>query len=144
MGLPIEIHAVGKLKEKFFQEAEAMYCQRLAPYHRLSILEHKTDKEIAHAMATRSHVLALDEKGGNITTIEFAKLLADHAMFAGGAPLTFAIGGADGHKPEVRKASRTLISFGKMTIAHRLVRIVLLEQIYRASRINRGEPYHRE
>jgi 23S rRNA (pseudouridine1915-N3)-methyltransferase len=56
----------------------------------------------------------------------------------------FAIGGADGHSPAVRERAAHVVSFGKMTIAHRLVRVLLAEQIYRGFRILRGEPYHRD
>jgi len=80
-----------------------------------------------------------------MTSMAFANdILAAEASHGGGAPLVFAIGGADGHSDEVRKRSRKLIAFGQLTIAHRLVRLLVLEQLYRGFRIVRGEPYHRD
>ena len=70
--------------------------------------------------------------------------MAAEQQHGGGATVAFAIGGADGHSDAVRKRARKLIAFGKLTIAHRLVRILVLEQLYRAFKINRGEPYHRD
>jgi 23S rRNA (pseudouridine1915-N3)-methyltransferase len=73
-----------------------------------------------------------------------ADILGAEAAHGGGRPICFAIGGADGHSEALRKRARRLISFGQLTIAHRLVRILVVEQIYRGFRILRGEPYHRE
>ncbi len=80
-----------------------------------------------------------------MTSIAFANDVLGHEQsHGGGAPVVFAIGGADGHSDEVRRRSRKLIAFGQLTIAHRLVRLLVLEQLYRGFRILRGEPYHRE
>ena len=68
----------------------------------------------------------------------------ERASHGGGAPLVLAIGGADGHSDVLRKRAQKLIAFGRLTIAHRLVRILVWEQVYRAFKINRGEPYHRD
>ena len=71
-------------------------------------------------------------------------LLGHEQQHGGGAPVVFAIGGAGGHSDLVRDRARKLISFGRLTIAHRLVRVLVLEQIYRGFKILRGEPYHRD
>ena len=83
-------------------------------------------------------LVALDERGATPPSGEFAEL-----CLRGGQTVVFAIGGPDGHSDAVRTRARHLVSFGRMTVAHRLVRILLHEQIYRGFRILRGEPYHR-
>lgn len=79
-----------------------------------------------------------------ITSAQFAELLAAEAQHGAGAPIALLVGGADGHSDEVRRRAKKLIAFGRLTIAHRLVRILVLEQLYRAFKIMRGEPYHRD
>lgn len=71
-------------------------------------------------------------------------ILGAEQSHGGGAPVVFVIGGADGHSDELRKRARKLIAFGKLTIAHRLVRLLVHEQLYRGFSILRGDPYHRE
>ena len=83
--------------------------------------------------------MVLDETGAAPSSREFADL-----CLSGGQTVVFAIGGADGHSVAVRKRADKVISFGRMTIAHRLMRVLLAEQIYRGFRIRRGEPYHRD
>jgi 23S rRNA (pseudouridine1915-N3)-methyltransferase len=89
-------------------------------------------------------VYALDERGVQLSSQEFSAIFDKHEQFGAGAPLVFAIGGPDGHDDALRKRANHLIAFGRATMAHRLVRLVLLEQIYRGYRILRGEPYHRD
>lgn len=80
-----------------------------------------------------------------MTSVAFASdILQAEASHGGGAPIVFVVGGADGLPDEVRRRSRKLIAFGQLTIAHRLVRLLVLEQLYRGFRILRGEPYHRD
>ncbi|MFI5011468.1 MAG: 23S rRNA (pseudouridine(1915)-N(3))-methyltransferase RlmH [Hyphomicrobiales bacterium] len=86
--------------------------------------------------------VALDERGAAPTSAEFAELLLRH-RHEGAKALAFLIGGADGLAAEAREAANGEISFGAMTLPHQLVRIVLLEQIYRALTIRLGHPYHR-
>lgn len=84
-------------------------------------------------------------RGASMSSAAFsADILGAEAAHGAGRPICFAIGGADGHSDALRKRARRLISFGQLTIAHRLVRILVAEQIYRGFRILRGEPYHRE
>jgi 23S rRNA (pseudouridine1915-N3)-methyltransferase len=134
----VTVAAVGKLKETYWIAAQDEYLKRLRAYATVNVVEHKDEAALLAAIPNNARVIALDERGITMTSIEFAaELGSDHA------PLVFAIGGPDGHGDAVRARAK-LLSFGKMTIAHRLVRIVLLEQIYRGFRIARGEPYHRE
>jgi 23S rRNA (pseudouridine1915-N3)-methyltransferase len=133
--------AVGKLKEPYLRDAEAEYVKRLRPYCRLEIREVRDEAKLLEAVPDGAVLVALDEAGQTPTSREFATrfLRGD-----GTATVVFAIGGADGHSPAVRERAAHVVSFGKMTIAHRLVRVLLAEQIYRGFRILRGEPYHRD
>jgi len=138
------IVAVGRLKEAYFRAAEAEYRKRLRVYCTLDLTEVKDEAGLLRALPAGAHLYALDERGEQLTSEAFAReLLETEAMRGGGAPVVFAIGGPDGHSDEVRRRATRLIAFGRATIAHRLVRLVLLEQVYRAFRIIRGEPYHR-
>ena len=88
-------------------------------------------------------VVALDERGETLTSPEFAKRMGSWQNQAPGNEITFLIGGADGFDNEVRKKAKFLMSFGKQTWPHMLVRVMLMEQIYRAQQIIAGHPYHR-
>lgn len=89
-------------------------------------------------------IVALDERGNTLTSPEFAKKMESWQQQAPGNEVTFLIGGADGFSEEIRKKARFLMSFGKQTWPHMLVRVMLLEQIYRAQQILAGHPYHRQ
>ncbi len=132
------IVAVGRLKESYLKEAEAEYVKRLRPYCKLEIREAKDEAKLLAAIPDRALVVALDETGATPSSREFAD------KYLRGNTVVFAIGGADGHSDAVRRRANHVVSFGKMTIAHRLMRVVLAEQIYRGFRILRGEPYHRD
>lgn len=143
--MKITLAVVGRLKESYFLEAEQEYRKRLKPYCTLEVLESKDEAALLAALPANAHVYAFDERGASFTSVGFANDVIGHeASHGGGAPLVFVVGGADGHSDEMRKRSRKLIAFGQLTIAHRLVRLLVLEQLYRAFRILRGEPYHRE
>ncbi len=140
----VTIVCVGRLKEDYFQAAQAEYMKRLRAYCRPQITETKNEQALLAAIPRGAHLYALDERGDELSSESFARELLDaEEQRGGGAPVVFAIGGPNGHGDAVRRRARRLISFGRMTIAHRLVRLVLLEQIYRGFRIIRGEPYHR-
>jgi 23S rRNA (pseudouridine1915-N3)-methyltransferase len=140
----ILILAVGRLKEDYFQAAEAEYVKRLRPYCSLELREVKDEAALLAAIPKAAILVALDERGEVLTSEELARAVVGHAeLHGGGRPLVFAIGGPDGHSEAVRQRADRLIAFGRITIAHRLVRLVLIEQVYRAYRILRGEPYHR-
>jgi len=142
--MKITIMVVGKLKKSYLQDAEADYVKRLRPYCKLDIVEKKDEAAVVAALPKDAHVYALDERGELVSSIDFAeKLLGKEALHGGGAPIVFLIGGPDGHSRELRRSARRLLAFGRITIAHRLVRVLLLEQIYRGFKILRNEPYHR-
>ena len=140
----ITVAAVGRLKEPYLVAAADEYVKRLRPYCTLTIAEVKDDAALLAAVPTTAPVYAFDERGDAITSAQFAELLAHEASHGGGAAVVLAIGGADGHTEALRARATKLIAFGKLTIAHRLVRILVLEQLYRAFKILRGEPYHRD
>jgi 23S rRNA (pseudouridine1915-N3)-methyltransferase len=140
----IQLLVVGRLKESYLVAAEEEYRKRLRPYCTLSVQEAKDEAALVAALPANAHVYAFDERGDPITSAQFAELLGAEASHGGGAPIVLAIGGADGHSDVVRSRAKRLLAFGKMTIAHRLVRILVLEQLYRGFKILRGEPYHRD
>lgn len=142
--MKIHLAAIGRLKESYFVAAEEEYRKRLRPYCTLTVHEAKDEAAMLAALPANAHLYAFDERGELLTSTQFSELLAAEAQHGGGAPVAFAIGGADGHSDAVRARARKLIAFGRLTIAHRLVRILVLEQLYRAFKILRGEPYHRD
>lgn len=143
--MKITVATVGRLKEDYLRAAEDEYRKRLRAYCTLAVTEHKTSAELLAAVPAGAHLYAFDERGDAVTSVELAHdVLAREASHGGGAPVWFAIGGADGLGDAVRARATRLLAFGRMTIAHRLVRVLVLEQLYRGFRIVRGEPYHRE
>ena len=99
-------------------------------------------RALVAALPGRALTIALDERGTTMTSDGFARLLKRHAD-DGTTDLAFLIGGPDGHAPEIRSGANHVMAFGPMTWPHRLVRIMLLEQIYRAITIMVNHPYHR-
>ena len=143
--MKITLAVVGRLKEDYLRAAEDEYRKRLRPYCTLDVVEHKTIEALLAAMPAGAHLYAFDERGETLSSAELARdVIAAEEMRGGGAPVWFVIGGADGLGDPARARARRLLSFGRFTIAHRLVRVLVLEQIYRAYKIARGEPYHRE
>ena len=99
-------------------------------------------KLVSAALPAKGFSVALDERGKALSSDDFAAVLRRH--LDGGTPdMAFMIGGPDGHAPEVRASAGLLLSFGPMTWPHRLVRVMLFEQLYRALTILTGHPYHR-
>jgi 23S rRNA (pseudouridine1915-N3)-methyltransferase len=136
--------AIGRLKEAYFTAAEDEYRKRLRPYCTLTVHEAKDEAALLAALPTGAQLYAFDERGEALSSQQCAELIAHEASHGGGNPVAFIIGGADGHSDAVRKRAKKLIAFGRLTIAHRLVRILVLEQLYRAFKIIKGEPYHRD
>jgi 23S rRNA (pseudouridine1915-N3)-methyltransferase len=151
--LRILIAAIGRARAGPHLELQRLYAERLTwpldvreveERRKLSAPERKTrEGELLLAgLPDRAFVVALDERGKNVSSADFAKLIA---KWQGAAPtLAFLIGGADGHGDPVRARADYLLSFGAMTWPHLLVRAMLCEQLYRAQQILAGHPYHRE
>ncbi|NYE57543.1 23S rRNA (pseudouridine(1915)-N(3))-methyltransferase RlmH [Carboxydothermus ferrireducens] len=159
--MEITIVAVGKIKEKYLKEGIAEYLKRLSPYARLAIIEvddenapenlspaeaekvvKKEGERILAKITPSSFVVALDLKGKNLSSEEFAHFISEKNLY-GQSKLTFIIGGSLGLSREVLERADFKLSFGRMTYPHQLMRLILLEQIYRAFKIIRGEPYHK-
>jgi len=144
VALRIRIVAVGRLKEEYLRAAEAEYLRRLRPFCQVAVDEVADEAALLGKLPGDARLVALDERGDLVTSQELARgVIGAAETHGGGRPLVFAIGGADGHSPAVRARADRLIAFGRITIAHRLVRVLLAEQIYRAYTILRGHPYHR-
>ena len=136
--MPIQVLAVGRLKEDFWTAAEAEYRKRLRRYADVKVTEVRDDAALVAALPAKGSVIALDERGDVVTSEALAR-----EILAKIAQPVFVVGGAEGLPDEVRRRAARLIAFGRITLPHRLARIVLLEQIYRGFTILRGEPYHK-
>ena len=159
--MKITIISVGKIKEKFFCDAIKEYSKRLSKYCKLNIVEVKDEKTKENASQTEedivketegkrildkisdsSKVIALAIEGKELDSVELAKQIEEFRI-SGTSDITFVIGGSLGlHKTVLDRADMKL-SFSKMTFPHQLMRVILLEQIYRSFRIINNEPYHK-
>ncbi len=143
--MKLTLAVVGRLKERYFVDAEDEYRKRLRPFCSLWVTESKDEQAMLASLPANGHLYAFDERGASMSSVAFANdILGAEQNHGGGAPVVFAIGGADGHSDLLRQRAKRLISFGQLTIAHRLVRLLVLEQLYRGFKILRGEPYHRD
>ena len=145
------IIAIGKLKERFWTDACAEYLKRLQPYAPTQVIElPDTDPEreaqaIQKALekqTPRAHTILLAIDGTERTSEALSKHLDDLALH-GTSEITLIIGGSDGVTPAIRQRADETLSFGPITLPHNLARVVLLEQLYRAQKISRHEPYHK-
>jgi len=146
--MKILILAIGKMK-KSAPEALiiAEYAKRLSWTLEIKEKDNASQAEEAkfllESVPSGAKVIALDERGENVSSPELAKRIGNWQA-NGASCICFLIGGADGHLPEVRKRADLVLSFGKLTLPHMLMRTVLAEQIYRIETIIKGHPYHRE
>lgn len=159
--MQIRIIAVGKIKEKYLREGIQDYKQRLSKYAKVDIIEltdEKTPdgaspateesirqiegKRILDQIKADEHCLALDIAGTSLSSTDLADRLDSLATY-GKSKLAIIIGGSLGLSDEVLARADERISFSAMTFPHQLMRLILLEQIYRAYKINRNEPYHK-
>jgi len=157
----INIICVGKLKEKYWTDAVAEYSKRLSRYVNLKIIELSDEKapenlsdaqkeqviekeglRIIKSIPEGSFVVTLEIEGKQFTSEELADFIKNK-MINGVSTITFIIGGSLGLSNDVIKKSNHHLSFSKMTFPHQLMRVVLLEQIYRAEKIMANEPYHK-
>lgn len=146
--MKITLIVVGKLKEKFLVEGVAEYLKRLKKFATIELREipecrtvEEEGLKILSLVPQNSWLCVLDVSGEALSSEEFAKKIA--ALNLNGiSDLTFAIGGAFGLGEELRRAAEFRLSLSKMTLTHQMARLVLVEQIYRAFKINRNEPYH--
>lgn len=142
--MKISVLAIGGLKEAYFKAAEAEYKKRLGRYADVTVRELKDEAGMVRALPKRARLVLLDERGENLSSTELAKhVIAAQERQADGTTLVFAVGGATGFSNTMRERAHKMLAFGRVTLPHRIARIVLLEQIYRAYTILRGEPYHK-
>jgi 23S rRNA (pseudouridine1915-N3)-methyltransferase len=157
----ITICTVGKIKEKFYRDAIAEYSKRLGRYCKLDIVEvedEKTPDNAGEALATAikekegqrilahikddSYVIALTIEGNKLDSVKLSQKL-ENLGIQGTSHITFVIGGSLGLSEQVKKRADYELSFSDMTFPHQLMRVILLEQIYRSYRIMKNEPYHK-
>jgi len=157
----IKIIAVGKLKENYLKEGIAEYLKRLKPYAKVEIIEVAEEKEPANAspadeimikgregerilekVKPGSYLIALAIDGKQLSSEELADKL-DNLALEGKSDIAMVIGGPLGLSEEVLKKADFKLSFSKMTFPHQLMRLILMEQIYRAFKIIKGELYHK-
>lgn len=159
--MKITIISVGKIKEKFFSQAISEYVKRLSRYCRLTMIEvpdekapenlsiadmtavkNKEGQKILEKMPQGSFVVTLEIDGKQMTSEELAQNFEELAL-RGSSHICFIIGGSLGLGDAVSSASNLTLSFSRMTFPHQLFKIMLLEQVYRAFKIIKGEPYHK-
>ena len=157
----ITLICVGKLKERYWAEAVAEYGKRLTKYCSFSVLEVKEEKlpdeastkeeeagkiaegdRILKGIKPSTYVIALEIQGEGLTSVSFAEKLASLGL-EGKSDIAFLIGGSNGLSKEVLERADYHLSFSKMTFPHQMMRVVLMEQIYRAFKIIKKEPYHK-
>jgi 23S rRNA (pseudouridine1915-N3)-methyltransferase len=142
----LKIAWIGKTKEPAIQSLTDEYLKRLARYAETEGLALKDEAAVlALTKGARSQpkhfLVALDSRGKQLSSEELAQFLREH-QDRNPLPLLFAVGPANGFAEETRRASSFTLSLGRMTLAHELARVVLLEQLYRAFTILKGHPYH--
>lgn len=159
--MKITILCVGKVKEKFYRDAIGEYQKRLSRYCKLEIVEvtdektpdgvsetvenqikEKEGNRILSKIREEDYVIALAIDGKMQDSVELSKNIQQLGV-RGKSSIVFVIGGSLGLSEEVLKRANEKLSFSKMTFPHQLMRVILLEQVYRSYRIMNGEPYHK-
>lgn len=150
----IKIVCIGKIKEKYLQNAIKDYETRIGKYTKIEIIElsnvlkdnkleilNKEGKSILNHIKDKDYVITLEIEGNNLTSLSLASKIDN--IFNNYSNITFVIGGSYGLDDSVKKRSNYQLSFSKLTFPHQLFRVMLLEQIYRAFKINNNEAYHK-
>ena len=159
--MKIKVVTVGKLKEKYLKDGIAEYSKRISQFAKLEMIELADEKtpdkasesenqkileiegqRILSKVGDRDFVIALAIEGKTFSSEEFSKNL-EEASIKGFSTLTFIIGGSLGLSSSVKNRANLSVSFGRLTLPHQLMRLVLAEQIYRAFTIQQGSPYHK-
>lgn len=150
-----KIIAIGKLKEKYLRTGIENYLKRINTFGKLEIIELKEAKAKTRAevqilesqallkTAKGSYIITLDEVGQQFSSKELSNKITklENSSIS---QVSFLIGGAEGHSKELKEKANLLFSLSKLTFAHEMVRLILLEQIYRIETIRSGHPYHRD
>lgn len=159
--MKITILSVGKIKEKFYTEAVNEYTKRLSRYCKLEIVqvadekttENSTENEmdivkqkeaerLLKYISEEAYVITLEIKGKDLDSVELAEKI-EQLGIRGVSHIIFVIGGSLGLHQSISKRADLKLSFSKMTFPHQLMRVILLEQIYRSYRIINNQPYHK-
>ena len=159
--MKIKVVTVGKLKEKYLKDGIAEYSKRISRFAKLEMIELADEKtpdkasesenqkileiegqRILSKVGDRDFVIVLAIEGKTLSSEEFSKRL-EEASIKGFSTLTFIIGGSLGLSSAVKNRANLSVSFGRLTLPHQLMRLVLVEQIYRAFTIQQGSPYHK-
>ena len=159
--MKIKVVTVGKLKEKYLKDGIAEYSKRISRFAKLEMIELADEKtpdkasesenqkileiegqRILSKVGDRDFVIVLAIEGKTLSSEEFSKRL-EEASIKGFSTLTFIIGGSLGLAQDVKNRANLSVSFGRLTLPHQLMRLVLVEQIYRAFTIQQGSPYHK-
>jgi 23S rRNA (pseudouridine1915-N3)-methyltransferase len=157
--MKISLIVVGKTDKRYILEGISEYEKRLSHYCKFDlkvIPDIKNSKSMSAAVQmqkegelilglirTSSEVILLDEHGGEYSSVEFAKFIEKKAV-SGQKELTFIIGGPYGFSQEVKSSASATLSLSRLTYSHQIVRLIFVEQLYRAMTIIKGEPYHHE
>lgn len=159
--MSITILCVGKIKEKFYKDAINEYSKRLSKYTKLNIVELEDEETVQNAseamenivkdkegdriirkIPSGSYIITLEIEGEKLDSVGLSKKISNLAV-SGKSNICFIIGGSLGLSDNVKKLSNYKLSFSDMTFPHQLMRVILLEQIYRSYRIINNEPYHK-
>ena len=149
--MKLKIAWIGKTKEAAIQALTDEYLKRIARYVQVEGVSLRDEAALLEMCGrssgtpakagAKSTLVLMDSRGKEFSSEQFARFLGDY-QDRNPLPLVFAVGGADGFSDATRAAAQHTISLGKMTLAHELARVVLLEQVYRAFTILKGHPYH--
>lgn len=159
--MKIRIIAVGKIKEPYLKQGITEYLTRLKPYSQVEIIEVNDEpcpekpsnsqvnkvksvegEKVMKYIKSSDYVITLDLNKKQMTSPEFANYINDK-MVLGGSTITFLIGGSYGLSDELKRRANDSFSLSNMTFLHQMTRLILLEQIYRAFKINKNEVYHK-
>ncbi len=159
--MKIKIYAIGKIKENYLKVGINEYLERIKPYSHIEIIEvndepivdnpkesdiklaiNNEGKKVLKLIKENEYLIGLDLNKKELNSVEFADFL-NKKFVIGGSIISFVIGGSYGLSDELKNRCNDSISLSKMTFLHQMTRLILLEQIYRAFKINRNETYHK-
>ena len=140
--MKILVRAVGKMRDRRLESVCQEYVDRARRHLPVAVEEVESDADLLRNLPAGAEIVALEPGGDRWTTAEFIKYL-EQRMVQGARAIVFLIGGSDGLAPATVKAAKKRLSLSPLTLPHRLARVILCEQIYRAISALRGEPYNK-
>ena len=140
--MKIALICIGKLREPFFKDAAGEYVKRIRKFVPIDIIEIEDDENrLNRVIENADYLMVLDERGKQLTSVEFANLLKEVSMSR--RNLYMVIGSWAGISEEIKKRADIMLSLSKMTFPYQLARVIILEQIYRAFNLIKGTNYHK-